>query len=67
MCDDELRSLLKRNGTTGRLVRAICAQSGWRWTSQGAPPEWYSAYRGHLGEQLEKILKQGVTDEWRSV
>ncbi len=58
--DDELRALVERHGATGRLVRAVCARSGWRWTPQGAPPEWYVAYHGPLGERLEKILAGGV-------
>lgn len=56
MTDDELREMLKRYGATGKLVRAICAAHGWRWTPHGAPPEWYDAYSGSLGGQLEKLL-----------
>jgi hypothetical protein len=58
MSDDELHRLVRRHGATGKLVRAICAASGWRWTPQGAPPEWYVAYRGQLGSKLEKILQE---------
>lgn len=57
MNDDELRVLVKSHGATGKLVRAVCAASGWRRTTLGAPPEWYAAYRDALGEQLEKVLQ----------
>lgn len=58
MPDDDLRELVTRHGTTGKLVRAICASRGWRWTPQGAPSQWYVAYRGDLGARLEKILQR---------
>ena len=57
MSENELRELIKRCGVTGKLVRALCASFAWRWTPQGAPPEWYAAYRGSLGEQLENLLR----------
>ena len=53
----EIRPLVKRHGATGKLVRALCAARGWRWTPQGAPPEWYAAYRGPLGAELEQVLQ----------
>jgi hypothetical protein len=56
--DDELRALVKRHGPTGKLVRAVCAANGWRWTPQGAPPEWYAAYRGELGGQIETLFQE---------
>jgi hypothetical protein len=71
MSDDELHELVKRHGATGKLVRAICTARGWRWTPQGAPPEWHIAYRGSppewhiayrgsLGGQLETLLQCNV-------
>lgn len=56
-----LVALMKRYGATGKLVRAICAENGWRWTAHGAPAEWYDAYRGVLGAELEKALQEGQT------
>lgn len=58
MTDDELRALVKRHRATGKLVRAVCAANGWKWTSQGAPSEWYGAYSGELGEQIEAMLQE---------
>ena len=57
--DAELQALVKRHGATSKLVRAICAVRNWRWTPQGAPPEWYNAYRGPLGKQLEEAFSEG--------
>ncbi len=46
----EILILIQRYGYTGKLVRAVCALHGWPYTSNGAPAEWYEAYRsGRLG------------------
>ena len=49
------RDAIARHGFTGKAVRAICAANGWKWGSNGAPAEWYAAWRSGLGAEVEKI------------
>lgn len=50
---EQLDELVARHGFTGKLVRAYCALRGWRYDKNGAPPEWYAAWRSGLGRELE--------------
>ena len=52
-----LRALVTKHGATGKLVRAICAAQGWRWTKNGAPAQWYDAWRAGLGAEIEATLQ----------
>lgn len=53
----DLAELIKKHGATSKLVRAVCAAQGWRWTPQGAPAAWYEAWRAGLGDEIEDVLK----------
>lgn len=57
--EPDLRALVARHGASSKLVRAICAGRGWRWTSQGAPAEWYAAWRAGLGDAVEAAIVAG--------
>ena len=50
-----LEELVAKCGWTGKLVRAICRERGWRYVA-GSPPEaWYAAWRAGLGVELNEI------------
>lgn len=54
---DLLARLTARHGASAKLVRAYCAAHGWRYDKAGAPAEWYAAWRGGLGRELEELLR----------
>ena len=42
---DNLGELVAKHGVGSKLVRAYCKEMGWRYNAQGAPSEWYLAWR----------------------
>lgn len=55
--DNHLIDLVKRYGVNGKLVVAICRELGWRNEVGGRAPQWYAAFRGWLGDALERVLR----------
>lgn len=58
MTDAEVRALLAEVGIL-KFPRAWARRVGIPWrpgTDGGAPPQWYAAFRGELGGQLERAL-----------
>lgn len=53
-----LRDMVQKYGATSKLVKAICSLRGWRYNSQGAPPEWYVAWKEGLGDEIELELAE---------
>ena len=60
-----VRDALARHGYTAKTTRAVCAKLGWRWTAQGAPPEWYEAWRGWIGPEVERDALRRAGDDPR--
>lgn len=57
MTDDEIRAAIAGGGLL-KFPRAYVRRMGWpRPPGGGLPPEWYAAFRGELGDQLERILQ----------
>lgn len=52
-----LKDLIDKYGLTGKLIKAICAQRGWRYSHNGAPEEWYQAWRDGLGREIEECVR----------
>jgi hypothetical protein len=52
-----LQEMVNKYGPSSKLVRAVCAQRGWRWTRNGAPAAWYEAWREGLGLEIEAAMK----------
>jgi len=50
-----LDDLVNVNGFSGKLVRAICRDRGWRYVAGQPPEEWYAAWRSTIGGDLEEI------------
>ena len=57
MTKKPLADLVHQHGATGKLVRAICAQEGWRHTPNGAPAAWYEAWQRGLGAEVARALE----------
>lgn len=57
LCHDRLTALVFKHGATSKLVRAYCAAMGWRYGKNGAPAEWYAAWRDGLGLEIESLLE----------
>jgi hypothetical protein len=56
--DERLDELVRQHGWSGKLVRAVTREMGWPRGVNGAPSEWHVAYRGELGDQLERIASR---------
>lgn len=57
--DEEIRKLLDAVGLL-KFPRVYARRMGWLWRpghDGGAPPAWYAAFRGELGDQLERVLR----------
>lgn len=59
MIEEDLRALVARVGVGAKLVREICRAHGWRHRpgDNGAPREWYIAFRSWLGDAIERVLR----------
>lgn len=54
MSDAEVEKLLA--GGLLKFPRAYARRMGWPRAEGGLPAEWYVAFRGELGDQLERLL-----------
>ena len=64
--DDDLCVMVERHGWSGKLVRAIQARMGWRPAHRGeVAVEWYAAFRGWLGDALERVARGDEVREGR--
>ena len=58
MSDGEVEALWLKERGGAKFVRAFCKVHGWRWTKQGAPEEWFVAWRGGVDTQLNRVLER---------
>ena len=56
MTDTEIADLWLKSKGPAKFVRAFCRAMGWRYTPQGAPEQWYAAWRAGVAEQLERAI-----------
>ena len=61
IADVDLALLVASYGWNGKLVREIQRRMQWRPAHRGeVAAEWYAAFRGWLGEALERIASADV-------
>lgn len=53
---DLVSDLLAKHGIGAKFVRAYCKAQGWRYDAQGAPSQWYAAWRSGLSADIERAL-----------
>lgn len=52
--------LYEKYGIGAKFVRAYCRAQGWRYDAQGAPTDWYKAWRGPLGREIARLVSSGT-------
>ncbi len=60
MTYEEVRELVRALGANGKLVRAIVRRMGWPRGVGGEPDEWHVAFRGWLGDMMERALREAA-------
>lgn len=54
-----VRELIAKHGIGAKFVRAYCKAKGWRYDAQGAPAQWYAAWKSGLAAEIAAARSRG--------